>query len=466
MTMRHKARFVTPSRGPSGPVGQRLRRLSEWAVASCFSAALGCGAEAGAGKLQLPLTPGPGPVKLVACGDLLLATDPINPAVELDYIGLYRQLWQSSPDYVTVLSDHGEVCLGAPDQDACLADVVTRLASPPSCATDATFCRPFVITTHGGEVKRYDTPEELARVLGRVDTASEAVLLAQLHGLNAACSGSDVNSLAGSLGTLVQATGAGFRVQSKWTSCAGNGGQSIEIFEDGTSPGFERDERKPQNCGTTGRRPAGLQPSAAARVRECKPLGAFLAEQARLEAASVPAFQRLASELHRLGAVQLAVAARRSARDEVRHTELVRRLAQRWGARMVAPRVAAARCARTPFEIAHENAVEGCVRETFGALVAWQQSLRARDPLVARTMRSIAADETRHAQLSWQVASFIEPKLSARECLALDRARSAALEQLHRELADDLLPSTSAAHIGWPSRAQQAGLLNRLAAEL
>jgi hypothetical protein len=111
----------------------------------------------------------------------------------------------------------------------------------------------------------------------------------------------------------------------------------------------------------------------------------------------------------------LARAARQSARDEIRHAAQMTSLARRYGASPVAPRVAAPQRRRPALEIAQENAVEGCVRETFGALLAWQQATSAQDPVFARVLRGIAADETRHAALAWEVAAFIEPKLSARE---------------------------------------------------
>jgi len=57
-------------------------------------------------------------------------------------------------------------------------------------------------------------------------------------------------------------------------------------------------------------------------------------------------------------------------------------------------------------DVALENAVEGCVRETYGALIATRQAEAASDPVVRRAMRKIAADETAHAALSWDVASF------------------------------------------------------------
>jgi hypothetical protein len=63
--------------------------------------------------------------------------------------------------------------------------------------------------------------------------------------------------------------------------------------------------------------------------------------------------------------------------------------------------VAPAPPARSLEELAVENAVEGCVRETYGALTAIWQARTAKDPSVAAAVRRIARDETRHAALSW-----------------------------------------------------------------
>src|SRR4029079_4274037 len=70
-------------------------------------------------------------------------------------------------------------------------------------------------------------------------------------------------------------------------------------------------------------------------------------------------------------------------------------------------------------EVAIENAVEGCVRETFGAMMATYQAAHAEDAEIARIMRRVARDETRHAALSWAVARWAWP--------ALDEAARAAL---------------------------------------
>ena len=77
--------------------------------------------------------------------------------------------------------------------------------------------------------------------------------------------------------------------------------------------------------------------------------------------------------------------------------------------------------ARSLVEVAADNAAEGCVRETFGALVATLQARRAADPIVRNAMRSIAIDETRHAALSWELAAWAHARMSP-----LERRRVAA----------------------------------------
>jgi hypothetical protein len=97
-------------------------------------------------------------------------------------------------------------------------------------------------------------------------------------------------------------------------------------------------------------------------------------------------------------------------RDEVRHARLTRALARRSGERVAAPVVEPV-CQRSLDAIAVENAVEGCVRETYGALVATRDAEAHPDPAVRAAMRRIARDETRHAALAWQVAAWVEPRL-------------------------------------------------------
>jgi hypothetical protein len=155
---------------------------------------------------------------------------------------------------------------------------------------------------------------------------------------------------------------------------------------------------------------------------------------AALEAASVHAFERLARELAAHDAPRsLVLRAKRAAGDERRHARVTRALARRFGASVPTIRVGRGGV-RSLAEIAVENAAEGCVRETFGALQATLQGQRAQDPEVRAAMRAIARDETRHAALAWSVARWITPKLTDDERAVVARAHTAAIEALGRDL--------------------------------
>jgi hypothetical protein len=170
--------------------------------------------------------------------------------------------------------------------------------------------------------------------------------------------------------------------------------------------------------GSAGRVPAGLARGEDVVARSL--LGAYYANAARLEAASVASFRRLREELSLHGAPgELVDAARAAERDEVRHTLAMARLARRHGGRYVRPHVHAV-APRTLAEIAAENAVEGCARETFGALLATWQAELAGDGETARVTGEIARDETRHAALSWAVARWSLAELgdATREAIA------------------------------------------------
>lgn len=136
------------------------------------------------------------------------------------------------------------------------------------------------------------------------------------------------------------------------------------------------------------------------------------------------AFDWLADELSALDApCGLARRARLAARDGTRHTAAIARLARRFGHKARTAHVAPA--ARRPmFEVALESAVEGCVRETYVAAMALWQSRCARDRGVRAVMAPIARDEVRHGQLAWDVARWIEPRLSRADRARVNRARA------------------------------------------
>ena len=186
----------------------------------------------------------------------------------------------------------------------------------------------------------------------------------------------------------------------------------------------------------TGRRPDGLEPAAPAGGSV---VGAYFADIAHLEAASVHAFSRLADELAAHGApARLVRAARRAQRDEVRHARITARFARAHGGTPQPVKVAARAATRTLEELAVENTVEGCVRETFGALLATWQARVAGDGVVRRAMAGIAEDETRHAQLSWDIDAWVRPRL--------DREARARVAERRRQ---------SVAHLGVEIRARR-----------
>ena len=215
-------------------------------------------------------------------------------------------------------------------------------------------------------------------------------------------------------------------------------------------------------CGN-GRAFAGMSPPEAPGQRTA--VGRYLAETAQLEAASIDAFRILRDELRAHAAPDdLVKAAEAAARDEVRHTRSMRRLARRHGPCPPRPR-AGARAVRSLEAVALENAVEGCVRETYAALFAHHQALAATDGELRETMITIAADETRHAALSWSVAAWAEAKLDVEARHRVQSARTAAVSELRRSVAAPVEPSLSDI-AGVPAALRATRMLAVLDAEL
>jgi len=184
-----------------------------------------------------------------------------------------------------------------------------------------------------------------------------------------------------------------------------------------------------------GRRPAGLRSSAPCTDAG---LGTWFAATAHLEAASVPAFERLHAELLAHGAPEaLLRAAQSAAGDEVRHATAMTAMARSHGAEVVAVELAPVQ-PRGLLAMALENAVEGCVQETWAALLAAHQAEAAADPEVRALMAEIAADEARHAELAWAVDEWLRTKLTADEqqLVAVARSTAAASLQPRSEMPD------------------------------
>lgn len=215
--------------------------------------------------------------------------------------------------------------------------------------------------------------------------------------------------------------------------------------------------------GGLGRVPEGL---GAPRLPVCpSEVGAYLARAAHLEAASIVSFRRLEAELTAHGAPESLVRrARVAARDEVRHARATARLARRFGA--APPRARVKKIPTRPLPaVALENAVEGCIRETFGAAVAAFQAERASDPEIRSVLRTIAKDEARHAALSWSVARWAEERLSPDDRARLAAARRQALSRLEADSTSPV-PAPLTTTLGLPTPAQQRALITALEQDL
>lgn len=158
-----------------------------------------------------------------------------------------------------------------------------------------------------------------------------------------------------------------------------------------------------------------------------------LAAMATLEAAAALAFDELAVQITALGAPEELIArCRMAAGEEQVHARLTGRLARREGAR---PRRARGRPAPADLRaMALHNAVEGCVNECWAALEATVQAQHGPEDLRA-LHRLIAADETRHGQLAWDLHRWMLPQLCPEDRAAVEAAQAAALRRLHRTVA-------------------------------
>jgi hypothetical protein len=209
-------------------------------------------------------------------------------------------------------------------------------------------------------------------------------------------------------------------------------------------------------CAIAGRAPSALVDARPLRARH--DVAAWLAETARLEAASVDAFEDLVLELGLHDAPRsLARAARASAGDERRHAATVASLARRVGA-APAPVVRSDHAPRSLFDVARDNAAEGCVREAFGAIVATLQAQRTESASIRRAFAEIARDEARHALFSLDLDDWARTRLTPTERTRLADARREAVHGLARELDAETAPSLRTA-LGLPDATRANDLL-------
>jgi hypothetical protein len=439
----------------------RLRRLFSKALHTSIATPLvlaGCGTGRGTDVTEyseLGCAPMGGAINLSG-----MKLTPAPDFVELRYFapGMSEHLglpYTAGPSY-------GQPCATATPVSSCRQELEDAMVTRGFHHVCVDFCTDaFLVTTRGDQVETHATEEALQRLLGTVDTENEAVLKVYAAGYSVGCG----NRERGAVKT--NADGSFNVVATKGYACGPNTALTQYVVEV-TPSGELRDkeshvlEKGSPNC-NIGRRPVGLQDAETCEGQEA--LGRYFAEAAHLEAASVHAFLRLHDELALHGADRgLQDAATRSAMDEVIHTQVTDRLARRFGGIPQRP-VVAALPPRPLMEVALDNAVEGCVRETYGALLAHHQALHARDVEVREAMGRIAEDETRHAALSWDVDQWARPLLSDDEQRTLRSAQRRAVALLREEVEVPLDASIVTA-AGMPTPEAALALLDTLEQEL
>ncbi len=380
------------------------------------------------------------------------AASRLHPASAVDYLEL-RTFNLTDAPYPTgcVAAAAGTKCGTATDPTSCRLAVAT--ITPWGIVGRA------LVATTGDRVQTVD-PGSLASFLVPIDSEQEAFLLAMAAYYRIDCTAP--------MDRVVQAVPGSYQILGVTGSGCGPGQDiyrhTLLVSTDGTisEQSAELLMKTEPNC-VIGRRPEGLcQPRA---LRAQAPLGRHFADMAQLEAASVDAFVVLRAELMSHGApASLLHLCTRAAADEVSHARVTRRLARRFRGRLVPVQVVA-RPLRSLPQVALENEIEGCVRETYGALLGCWQAAHAAEPSIRQAMAGIAADELRHAALSWQVRNWAVRRLGRTTRSELQAARRQAIHTLRAELR--LAPSpVVAAAAGLPDPTQALELAAQLEREL
>lgn len=405
---------------------------------------------------------------VIRCNGSSFDLSDITRATNSDYVDIRQQLtprfyFDAGADADSGLADgpieiigrDGTACATAIDPEKCKADLAA--ASPAGGILVgygfAGNIYEALARTKGNDVSIFRSGPEIATFLGTVDSEVKAWIVAQTKLYTIACNQPGARAVEG-----------GYEVIATRDDCPNFDRYLLRIARDGTVTVLRSEE---VILGTTcgeGRRPEGLAPAKPSR--RGGPVGRYFAHVAYLEAASISAFHILREELALHGApLGLRRRAARAARDEARHARMTSRIAKRFGADPPESPMVTPRAARSLEEIALENATEGCVRETFAALLAAYKAAHARDRRIAAVMRVIAQDETRHAALAWDIANWLDGMLSDESKARVRVARRAAAQQVLQEAA---LPVDRALleQVGYPSSQEGARLAAGLAANL
>jgi hypothetical protein len=368
----------------------------------------------------------------------------------VEYLAVYRQ------GVVDPIDSTGVRCDGASDRLLCENAYAAAIAgyTPPlsrPAPLPSNYGMYYVAFTRGGQVGFVIDTAGLSGLLGEVDTPNEA-LLAFLVGAGYPGHCQALYEYDGGYYTIVYLSPNG---------CApGYLSHRLQVTTEGavSAAGLG-----PMSMGCVGRRPRGLELSHL--VAGAPATGRYYARIAELEAAAVIAFDFMLAELTAASAPGVLLRrVEHARRDEVRHARVMAALATRYGAIVTEPSVAP-RLTPTLLEMALENVMEGCVRETWGALSARYQSQMAESAAERLIWGEVADDEARHAALSWDLHAWFTSQLSEAEQLEVEGAQQRAWDELMREL--DAEPDREVQRLaGVPSRSTALQLASDLAIQL
>jgi len=388
------------------------------------------------------------------CDDkgLVNFVDGLNLPAAVDFLGVY--LNQSTDTTATLYESHGMPCAGAADQAACKAMLVSGaplMGFTPYYIANATlllgyYGYMYLAYTRGDSVGFVSERAQLNTLLGPIDTANEAGLAFLSMGVAPGC-------------TAIAETDEAYYFAA-YTLGAPCSIQPLGVQFSVTHAGAVWSMPFGMAVPCVGRRPDGLIEPKSCRVN---PLGDYYASIAHLEQAAVMAFDTMERELARFGAPQaLRDRARRARGDEIRHASRMAHFAHRLGAQVPSAH-AAPSSERSLLAAALENAVEGCVREAWGALSAHYQSATTQDPEAQRMWCEIAIDESEHAELSFALHEWYLQQLTSAERTQVAAALERARLELRVELAVAVPPHAAVVYgAGVPEPICAVALFNEL----
>jgi len=372
----------------------------------------------------------------------------------VDYLGVYLN---QGVGINTVYQATGTLCGGAGDNAACQAAFAAGAPSagfpyqslyPPVPSYVPPYVFMYVAYTRGDSVGFITDRTQLNALLGEIDTANEAGLVFLSMSVSPACNAIWETADTYDYSTPLLAMGCSFM---------GPIGHSFSVTHAGEVTSTQT-LGMPMPC--VGRRPVGLSSEPTAGL---SPLGDYYASVAHLEGAAVLAFDVMERELKRFGAPrELQLRAQRARADEERHFSRMAAMARREGATVPSVRAVPVD-ERSLLAAALENAVEGCVREAWGALSAHYQAAAAADAEARQLWHDVARDESEHAELSLALHHWFMSQLTTDEQKLVDAAMQRARLELRTELLSGPAPHPAVAHhAGTPEPTRAAALFGEL----